>query len=730
MKIDLSNMEMDITDLIVNNTLFKFSRLAISGIEVTQTTQHYKASAHLTDPADQGPDNSIRLIAGKPAMARVYLWSSTGISGITGTLEVQRRRYGFLWETVMTLTPLSPPLTSIPSLFVDDYATVRGNSNKTLNFLIPADEMLGTLRLVAKVEAGAFDADHSVTVPVTLRQTLRLAGVMIAYDGPASMAPNAPNLQLPAPTLTDLQAMAARALALYPVQSQAEFRSAGSMTLNDHLQDTSFPASGCGTAWNALHAQVVAMKTADGNQPGWIYYGLFDDGVPRGPVGGCGGGGVGVGPINNPGTLAHEAGHAAGLGHAPAGGAPNPDPNYPAYEPYDPAGIPHASIGEYGVDVNNGTVASPHTFRDFMAYGGPAWISPYHYGKLIDNALLNPVTVGVDEPWWKDIVFEEYKKWPWLPLPDPPPFQWELPMFPPDYPMEKVISLIVRIENDEIAEVMHVARTMTRTHIERATQTDLVASLCGIENEVLAQAVLYKHERLPGDCGECSEGISRGYLAQAFIPDVDDGASITITRKEQVLWRREATKKPCKVSEFKAKIQRTDGAKEVLTVSWKITNRFQDVWIRWSIDGENWKSLSTGVRGEKAQFDPKMLPSGKVMLQLVAHDGFFSNYSKPVGIEIRKYPPEATILHPGGGYTYMEGQTLRLWGMVAQEGQTNPSNVKAVWYLGRKKIAKGLDTSTTFKPGKHALTLQVEGEGGKGKTSVTIEVTKRPKQKE
>ena len=413
MYLDFKGERSKLFDMIKDEVIVKFVQLSVQGIEVTQATQHYRASEHLTDSADRGPDNSIKLIAGKPAMVRVYITSFAGISGVTGTLEVQRRHAGFLWQTITTLNPSTPSVSNVPSHSLVDYATVRDSLNQTLNFIIPADEMIGTLRLIARVEAGSLNAEHTIIVPVTLRQTLQLAGVMISYNGPASSAPNAPNLQLAAPTLADLQAMAARTLDLYPVQSEAQFRNAGNLTLTNHLQDTSFPASGCGTAWNTLHGDVVNARTADGNQPGWIYYGLLPNGVPMGPVGGCGGGGVGVGPAGQGGTLAHEAGHAAGLGHAPAGGAPNPDPNYPAYEPYDPANTPQASIGEYGVDVNNGNVSSPQFVRDFMAYGGPSWISPYHYGKLLNNALLNPATVGIDKPWWKDKIYEELKKWSW-----------------------------------------------------------------------------------------------------------------------------------------------------------------------------------------------------------------------------------------------------------------------------------------------------------------------------
>lgn len=727
MGIDLSSIKWDVTDFVKDVAILKMVQLSVQGMEVTQTIQHYRAAEHLTDVSDRGPDNSIRLIAGKPAMVRVYLRSLFGISGVSGTLEVQRRHSGFIWQTITTLNPTAPSVSNVPGTSEVDYATVRGTLNQTLNFIIPAGEMIGTLRLLAHVEAGSLKTEHSVIVPVTLRQTLQLAGVMITYDGPDSSAANAPNIQLAAPTLGDLQAMAARTLALYPVQSQAQFRSAGNLTLTNHLQDTSFPASGCGTAWNTLHGQVVNTRTADGNQPGWIYYGLLPNGVPMGPVGGCGGGGVGVGPANSGDTLAHEAGHAAGLGHAPAGGAPNPDLNYPAYEPYDPPGTPQASIGEFGVDVNNGNISSPQFVRDFMAYGGPDWISPYHYGKLLNNALLNPATVGIDMPWWKDKVYEELKKWPWLPLPEPPPFDWELPMFPPDYPMEKVISLIVQVEDGIVSEVLHVTRIRTRTHIDRAKSTNLLACLRNKEGEILAQSNLLRLERLPSACGDHEDGGQKSYIAQAFVPDVAEGASLEILSEKKVLWRREATKKPCKIRGFKARLVKVGKQKELLQVDWNIANRPEDIWVRWSTDGKNWKSLATNLTGEKASFDPRMLQSGRVMLQLVVHDGFFSTYSEPVQVKLQKYPPNVAILHPIDGHTYMEGQTLRLWGMVAGNEELNLPAREATWLLDKKKIAQGIDTWITLEPGKHILALHVEGEGEIGKAKVKITVIKYPK---
>lgn len=713
-----------ISDIAVQLDLFNL-RLFIPGIEVTQAVQFYNAEEHLTDAADRGPNNSVRLVADKPAWVRVYLGSILGASGISGTLELQRRRVGFLWSTVGTLNPTPPVPSSVPGLTLNDYATTRGTLGATLNFIIPANEMIGTLRLIARVNSGSRSAEHRISVEVTLRQTLRLAGVMISYNGPASNAPNAPNLTIAAPALTDLQAMSATALTLFPVQSTANFRSAGSITLTNHLQDTSFPTIGCGAGWDALHAQVANARTADGNQPGWVYYGLLPTGVPMGPVGGCGGGGVAVGPISQPGTLAHEAGHACGLAHAPAGSAPNPDANYPAYEPYDTPGNRRASIGEYGLNVNNGNLASPQTFRDFMAYGAPSWISLYHYGRLLENARLNPVTVGVDYPWWKDFVWEEMRKWPWFPRPDPPPFDFdlELPMFPPVWQQQNVISMIVRIEHSQVTEVMHVARTRMHAELERTTATPFTAHLRGKDGRVLAEAPLLRLDTAACGCGGSSRGDGEkptSYLAQALIPDVAPGEVLDIGDGKEVVWERKAPANPARIEGFDAKLDR----KGRLQLKWSASREAVEFWLRWSTNGEHWQSLATALTDYKARFEPHQLPAGKVMLQVVAHDGFHSTASKPIAITLPKRAPDVAILHPVDGHTYAAGQTLRLWGSIGNaDGRSTPPK-RCVWLLGEKEIGQGSDTWSTFEPGRHKLTLRVEDKRGATDSSVTITVVR------
>jgi len=86
-------------------------------------------------------------------------------------------------------------------------------------------------------------------------------------------------------------------------------------------------------------------------------------------------------------VMTHEIGHFLGLLHAPCN-ASNTDPNFPAFEPYDPPNTPTASIGEYGLDIDDGQVFSPKDMiKDYMAGCFPRWVSPFHYMKLIGSTI-------------------------------------------------------------------------------------------------------------------------------------------------------------------------------------------------------------------------------------------------------------------------------------------------------------------------------------------------------
>jgi Metallo-peptidase family M12B Reprolysin-like len=161
----------------------------------------------------------------------------------------------------------------------------------------------------------------------------------------------------------------------------------------------------CSLNWLALLNDVREAQMNDGNHDDVIYYGLIPSEVPRGAVGGCTtveqSASTSAGPSGAQAfaehIMAHEIGHFLGLSHAPCGVTVS-DPNYPVYEPY-----PSASIGEYGLDNNDGSVFSPVAARDYMS-GCPtgAWISLYNYMNLIGKELLDFQYITVIGPW--DIV--------------------------------------------------------------------------------------------------------------------------------------------------------------------------------------------------------------------------------------------------------------------------------------------------------------------------------------
>lgn len=125
--------------------------LTIQGIEVTQATQYYHSTEHLTDPADQGADNAVQLVAGKPAWVRVYVRSNLAVDipGITGTLSVRtfKPAEGLMW---LGNRPPEPPGT-VTARVAPDYATERGTLAYTLNFVVPGSMICGYRELVVKL---------------------------------------------------------------------------------------------------------------------------------------------------------------------------------------------------------------------------------------------------------------------------------------------------------------------------------------------------------------------------------------------------------------------------------------------------------------------------------------------------------------------------------------------------------------------------------------------------
>ncbi|MGH2429911.1 MAG: hypothetical protein ACRDGV_13705 [Candidatus Limnocylindria bacterium] len=709
--------EIDRTDLFVR---YPWIGWGIHGVEVTQGVQYYESARHLTDPADRQPDNAVTLIANKPAWVRVYVrsgWFWGDIAGVTGTITLRRRQLGFLWSTVATLTP-QPPGT-VTARRNPPYATERGTLGYTLNFIIPADQMCGNLRFDIRITTpSGWCADRQVHVDATLRQTLRLAGIMVGYNGPASAAAGAPNLTLAAPTLANLQTTSAWTLLVFPVRSAATYRTAGTVTWNVPLTDAPSCPGCCSPNWVALNTSVQAVRIADGNRTDVLYYGLMANGIPMGPIIGCNSGGVSTSGIGDGITMAHELGHACGRPHSPCG-TPG-DPLYPAYEPYDPAATPTASVGEYGLDISNGAIKSPATFKDFMSYCGPRWVSLFVYGRLTNNAALDPVRVCVDRPWWRDEILYERLLIPEKWLPDPPPDPTWLVRVSP----KPVISIIGVLQGPNELEVRSVFRLEAESEVPNGRALDLRAELVNAEGRVVGSGTVYSIRSYGGGGCGCHDGTgeteSYPRLVQAFVPDAEAGAILRIRGADEPLWSRAASRRRPKVSDVRAEV-----GKGELRLSWSVDasgEQEPEAWAQWSGDrGQTWHALGAGLKGGEAALDVGSLPSGRVAVRLLVSDGFYTAVSRSITVTVPRRPPDASILTPREGQIFVGGSPMRLWGAATTSGGEPIEDEQARWAIDGREVATGLDAFVEApKPGEHRATFSVTTREGKVDETVSF----------
>lgn len=705
----------------------------IHGVEVTQAIQYYESARHLTDPADRQPDNAVTLIASKPAWVRVYVrsgWFTGDIPGVTGTITLRQRILGFLWQNIATLTPEPPG--SVTARSNPPYATERGTLGYTLNFIIPAALLCGNMRLDVQISTpGGWTATRSVYINATLQQTLRLAGIMVGYNGPTSTAGGAPNITLAAPALADLQTTSAWTLLTFPVRSAATYRTAGTVTWNLPLTDPPSCSGCCSPNWVSLNTAVQAVRVADGNRTDVLYYGLMANGIPMGPIIGCNSGGVSTGSIGDGVTMAHELGHACGRPHSPCG-TPG-DPAYPAYEPYDPAGTPMASIGEYGLDISNGAIKPPNTFKDFMSYCGPRWVSLFVYGRLTNNAALDPVRVCIDRPWWRDEILYERQLIPEKWLPDPPP---ELPWLERVVTPQPVISIIGVLHGPDDLEIRSVFRLEAESEVTGGRTLDLRAELVSAEGRVVASGALHSLQSYAG-CG-CGGGCddadpareSYPRLVQAFVPDVEPGALLRIQRSGEELWTRSAPKRRPKIGKAAAKLSRDE-----LRLEWSVEaagEQEPECWAQWSSDrGRNWQALAAGLRGGSATVDAQGLPSGRVAVRLLVSDGFHTAVSRLLNVTVPRRPPEASILSPREGQTFVSGSPMRLWGAVTLTSGKQVADDDARWLVDGREAATGLDAFVEApKPGDHRATLVVKTREGSTETALRFTTVELPEERD
>ncbi|EOO03285.1 putative peptidase m66 protein [Phaeoacremonium minimum UCRPA7] len=684
-----------------------------TGIEITQSVQYYHSASHLTDTNDRASDNAVTPVAYKPAVVRAYVRPGFGLPSdapVGGTLKVERKS-GIIgpWREVRTLSPWrAPTVTPLD----DTYADERGTFLNSLNFRIDAADFAGNMRLTLQLDTGE---TRTTNVTAYLVQALRVRVILVSYQGPSTANPapgtTPPTLNLAAPTLADAQATASTAFRMMPVQQTGSFAVAGTLTWQLPLDDAVGGAGGCSANWNSLLASLDKIRQADGNRADVVYYGLLPVGIPVGGVVGCGSGGLGTAASGNARTFVHEIGHGYGFAHTPSGNVGTPDPNYPVYEPY-----PSASIGEYGCDIQDGTVYSPAVFRDYMSYAANRWMSLYQHARLIDHPRLAPyyirernplddIPILIDpKPWW----------WPDPPGPDPPP--WEQEDFG-RYKLNPVISVRGAIDELGGVSVDSVAR-VNATQIQHGPEISWNALLVGAAGDVASRARLTRIISHGGGCGCGCSGSGSGSKTGkddpdrlplefvAMLPNTELGTNLQILdRGGKEAWTRSAPDELVCFAKVEAKLVN----ETVVRLDWDLdAGEATDIWAQYSSDeGKTWHGLTVGLCGGSAEVDASGVPAGLALLRLLAHDGFSTATSDPVNIKVPERAPYPAILYPVEDEVVAANTEFEVLGSAVDQGGIPIDDERLEWLLdGQPLKLRGRAVKVLAKEGSHKLTLR------------------------
>lgn len=323
----------------------------------------------------QSPSNDVSLIAGKPAMLRVYAQASQ----ITGDLPfavvtVEAKRDG------ITLGALS-----IGQNVVTSEETAE-NLESTFNFDLPLDWLQGKVTLTAEIDAlnsvVEFDEKNnsfSSTFTFQAVPPLDLTIVPITYTDTVT------GITFSQAAHDDISSWLLSAFSVSEIN--VDIRAPINFT-GDLRQ---------GEEWGRLLTELTSVWAAEaGLGSAQIYYGLVPNSAPGGQSW-FPGGISGIGWIGQRVSLGidfgeatgmnagHEIGHNLGRKHAPCGNPGGVDPLFP---------YPNASIGVYGVDTTEEILLAPELTHDVMSYCGPQWVSDYTYEALMQDQMIKGDQVG------------------------------------------------------------------------------------------------------------------------------------------------------------------------------------------------------------------------------------------------------------------------------------------------------------------------------------------------
>lgn len=655
--------------------------LQISGVELTQAIQYFGSTYPVCGtpgaPAVCG-DNSLPLVAGKALGVRVfYRGASPGVP-VTGA-AVKVLPDGMISPTSF---PARKDLIDVP------WPPTRGNSEHSVNLLVPPQEATGTWKLSVslfeKLASGVGQFTQQVVdLQFVERARVAIRLVRIHYQGER----DGRRYDLAAPTLAEFWQMADFALRILPIPGICIARESVEVcdaTFRNNF-DTSDPleSGSTGTVFRILQR----LRAVEALAPEVIYVGFYPEGA-SGTGGGVSWGPTMMAPNVVPQLFAHELAHSHGLWlHAPSptvmsGAASTADTSFPRY-----GALPWGSIGEVGFDPLTQNAVAPERF-DVLSYDEPRWISPHYYRRIFDWVGLPragrcgqiPGPAGTSAP--PPIPFPGHRqryfdcyyveglpggfdqrfcgpKIPWPQLLPP----WPKGPLPQEGPVRAFLF-------DKLGKTIF-SGSFDLAHLSETVE-----------------------DRAPA-----------GFVIR--LPELDDAARLRVTLGERVIEDSELDRKPVALV---AKAWLIKEPRPKVRVEWSVDDDAAGlpVFVRASCDhGASWTAFNVPGGAQRLDVDIDAMPPGDhCIVELLAGARLRTTTWRSDPLPVRTGREQLLVLEPRERTLVDYGQPVRLWAIRLHGGHAED----LAWYSDRDgALGSGEHLLVTLSVGRHRLSVRSAG---------------------
>ena len=360
-----------------------------------------------------------------------------------------------------------------------------------------------------------------------------------------------------------------------------------------------------------------------------------------------------------------------------------------------------ASIGEYGLDINNGRDRQPERRRGLHVLLRAALDLQFTHDNMTNTAQLTPGGC------------------PSGAAAAPRVIEHATAGFEPHaHTIAPFIHLMGTIGADGAVEVSSVARIDTRYLREGAVQTAYLAQHLDADGRILAEDALYTHadsgccgdDDEPGkDCGCHDE--PRTVTFKAMLRDTAPGASLRIVKRGNVLWERKAAEKPARLGGAKASLTKGGDLRAVRGGSRAADEEYANEERKahgggvGALDRGRWpdvaQRLTAGLRGRLGDAEhrlPLSSPSGKRALRAARARRLPDQPGRrPTSCRSRRVRRRCRNPLPGGGRARLRrsphapsgaARPATAGGAIGEEGCTSGRSTARRWRRGPDVVGR------------------------------------------